>query len=227
MRRSYLISSIVIFLVAVAGCGLLPEQPLPPKPLAAPIHPRVAFDTLVDSNPRGVRCSLSGGSGKTVTISTPRLVAMYELAAPVMIRCFADGFWTSEIGVLEGSRKALLIRIVDGEQIAITNAPTRGFNVGMGGKFPRAVTIKLFRNSFESAQKRDEYYAQHLAEISGAWKVLADQVKEECEDQALPQVGRSAMSRSELCRAGLHRLTSLEKADLQVVEQRRRRSAIP
>ena len=217
----------MVFLVTLAGCGLLPEQPIPPKPLPAPTLPRVAFDTLVDSSPRGVRCSLSGGSGKTMTISTPRLVAMHELAAPVMIRCFADGFWTSEIGVLEGSRKALLIRIVDGEQIAIANSSTRGFNVGMGGKFPRAVTVKLLRNSFESALERDEYYAQHLAEVAGAWKALAEQAKDQCKDEALPQVGLSSVSLSELCRAALYRLARLEKADLQVIEQHRRRSAIP
>jgi len=227
MRHGLFTWLAIAALAALAGCGVVPEKPIPAKHLPPPKPPRVAFNTLIDSEPRGVRCNVTGESGRTMTVTTPRLVALYRLGDPVRLRCFAEGYWTVEHGILEGTARALLIRLSDGEQVTPAHAPVRGGEVGRGGEFPRAVTVTLRLNAFDGAEARDAYYAQQLHEAAAGWDTLAKRANVECKYGDVPQDGRSKVSLPDLCRDGLRLLEELKRTDLQEIEQQRRRSTIP
>lgn len=218
--RSKILFPSLLFLLGLSACET-------PKPLPVPIPPRVAFDTLIVSDPNGVRCNVAGKTGATMTVTTPRLIPISKIGAPVTIRCFAQGYWTEQVTVLPGSRKALLTRALDGEQITPSNAPVRGTQVGPGGEFPREIKITMRRDAFESAAERDTYYAEQLHRVAAGWLLLITQARAECDAGAVPQQGRTKVTLPTICRDGLHRMDAMKKAELQLVEQRRRRSRIP
>jgi hypothetical protein len=198
-----------------------------PRPLPVPIPPKVAFDTLIISDPDALRCNVASGTGAAMTVTTPRLIPISELVAPVTVRCFAQGYWADQITILPGSRKPLLIRVVNGEQITPANAPVRGEQVGPGGEYPRAVKITLRRDAFESTAARDTYYAEQLHRVARNWTVLVAKAKAECEAGVVSQQGRTAVALPKICRDGLRRLKVLKNGALQLVEQQRRRSRTP
>ena len=208
-------------MVAFTGCAA------PPRPLPPPKLPKVAFDTLITSRPDAVRCTVNGASGTSMTVTTPRLVPMAALGDPVQVRCFADGYWKTAFNVFAGSRRPLLVRVLAGEQISPANAPVRGTGVGPGGEFPREVTIILRRRGFDTPAARDRYYAQQIRDAQAAWDPLIAKARSECGDPKISQKGRTAVSLPAACRDGLQRLRDLKRADLQLIEQQRRRSAIP
>lgn len=221
-RRAISLPAITMAVIGVLiGCASEP-RPLPPPKL-----PKVEFDTLISSRPDAVRCNVNGRSGKSLTVTTPRLVSLTKLKAPVRIRCFAEGYWNGETTILAGSRGPLLIRALDGEQIKPGFASVRGSEVGPGGEFPREVTVTLRRDMFESPTSRDLYYAEQLSDAMAAWQSLIDRARSECATTQISQKGRSAVSRPIACRDGLRRLQDLQRADLQLIEQQRRRSTIP
>ena len=195
-----------------------------PAPLPVPTPPKVVFDTLITSQPDGLRCNVTGTHGQTQTVTTPRLVSMSELGGPVKIRCFAENFWTEQVAVSAGSRKPLLVRATEGEKITPANAAVRGPDVGPGGEFPRQVTVTLHRNAFKSATERDSYYAKQIRRLAKDWVRLMALAKSECESSVISQKGRSAVSLPTVCREGLQRLEARKRAEMQVVEQQRRRS---
>lgn len=198
-----------------------------PKPLPVPTPPKVAFDTLIISDPDSLRCNVAGGTGAAMTVTTPRLIPISELGAPVTIRCFAQGYWTDQVTILTGSRKPLLNCVVNGEQITPANAPVRGKAVGPGGEYPREVKVTLRRDAFETAAARDIYYAEQLHRVARSWTLLIDQARTECEAGVVSQKGRTAVALPRICREGLRRLDVLKKGALQRVEQQRRRSNTP
>ncbi len=221
-RKTALCAALIATMVAACADGR--PRPLPDRP---PVAPRVAYESLIVSDPDGIRCNVTGKSGAAITVTTPRLVPMHRFKAPVAIRCFAEGYWTEQVSVLPGSKEPLLIRVLQGELITPSNAPVRGGQIGPGGEFPREVKITLRRDSFESPAARDAYYATELDRIIQDWSTLIARAQSECDTEAVSQAGGSALSRPKACRDGLRRLEGLRNAELQLVEQRRRRSRIP
>jgi hypothetical protein len=207
-------------LVGIAGCAA-------PKPLPVPTPPKVAYGTLIVSEPDSLRCNISGKSSTPTTITTPRVVYISKIGAPATIRCFAPGYWTEQVTVLPGSKKPLLVRVLNGEQITPTNGPIRGRNFGPGGEFPRRINIRLRRDAFETATERDTYYAGQLRHAAELWASFVTAARLECESGAVSQKGRTPVSLPTTCREGLRRLVALEKGELQLIEQQRRRSRIP
>jgi hypothetical protein len=218
--RSKILFPFLALLPALSACTA-------PKPLPVPVPPKVAFSTLIVSDPTSVRCNVSGKSGTAMTITTPRLIPISKLGAPITIRCFSPGYWTEQVTILAGSKKPLLTRVINREQITPDNAPVRGKSVGPGGEFPREVTVTLRRDAFESTAARDAYYAEHLHRVAERWSRLIAQARTECEDGVVSQKGRSAVALPELCREGFRRLDVMKEGELQLVEQQRRRSGIP
>lgn len=210
--------------LCLAGCGEPRPMPLPERP---PVAPKVAFESLIASDPDAIRCNVTGKAGEAMTITTPRLVPLYRFKRPATIRCFAQGYWTEQVTVLPGSKQPLLIRALEGEIITPANASVRGKLLGRGGDFPREVKVTLRRDVFESASERDAYYAKQLTRITEDWANLLERAKAECAAGAVSQAGGSAVSKPTACRDGLRRLTDLRNAELRRVEQQRRRSRIP
>lgn len=210
--------------IGLVACASDEPRPLPEKP---PVAPKVAYETLIISDPDALRCNVTGGGGHAVTITTPRLVPLYRFRRPTTIRCFSQGYWTEQVGVLPGSRQPLLIRALEGELITPANASVRGKLVGPGGEFPRQIKVILRRDVFESAAERDSYYAEQLSRITEDWATLLSRAETECASGIVSQAGRSAVAKPTACQEGLHRLTGLRNAELQRVEQQRRRSRIP
>lgn len=189
--------------------------------------PKVAFESLIISDPDGLRCNVTGKAGAALTITTPRLVPLYRFKRPATIRCFAQGYWTEQVTILPGSKQPLLIRALEGEVITPANASVRGKLLGRGGEYPREVKVTLRRDVFESAEDRDTYYAEQLDRIAGNWASLLARAEEECADGVVSQAGGSSVAKPTACRDGLRRLTGLRNAELRRVEQQRRRSRIP
>jgi len=210
--------------LGIAGCGEPRPTPLPEKP---PVAPKVAFDSLITSDPDTLRCNVTGKAGKAMTITTPRLVPLYRFKRPATIRCFAQGYWTEQVTVLPGSKQPLLIRALDDEIITPANASVRGKLLGRGGDFPREVKVTLRRDVFESASERDTYYATQLDRIAEDWADLLARAETECAAGAVSRAGGSAVAKPTACRDGLRRLIGLRNAELRRVEQQRRRSRIP
>jgi hypothetical protein len=219
LRSKYLFLSLLLVL-AISACS-------PPAPLPVPVPPRVAFDTLIVSDPNATRCNVNGKTGATMTITTPRLVPIPELGAPVTVRCFAQGYWTEQVTILAGSKNPLLTRVARGEQITPANAPVRGGEIGPGGEYPREIKVTLRRDGFDSTDERDSYYAEQIHRVAAGWTTLIEQAKAECESNVVSQKGRTPTSLPKICRDGLRRLEVLMNGELQVVEQQRRRSRIP
>ncbi len=213
-------------LVAMMLTGCASDQPraLPDRP---PVAPQVPFDSLIVSDPDGVRCNVTGKAGYSITITTPRLVPMHRFMAPIAIRCFADGYWTEQISILPGKKQPILMRALEGEQITPSNAPVRGRQIGPGGDFPREIKVTLRRNAFESPAARDAYFAAQLDRIVADWNALIERALAECDEGTVPQAGRSPVAKPKACRDGLRRLKGFRNAELQLVEQQRRRSRIP
>ena len=210
--------------LCVAGCGGPHSRPLPDKP---PVAPRVAFETLISSDPDALRCNVTGKAGAAMTITTPRLVPLYRFKRPATIRCFAQGYWTEQVTVLPGTKQPLLIRALEGEMITPANASVRGKLLGRGGDFPREVKVTLRRDVFESATDRNTYYAEQLNRITEDWATLLGRAEAECASGAVSQAGASAVAKPTICRNGLHRLIGLRSAELRRIELQRRRSRIP
>ena len=182
---------------------------------------------MVRTAPEPQRCNVQGKSGMAMTITTPALVPVFKLGAPITIRCFAIGYWTERVAVLAGSKKPLLTRTVNGEQITPANAPIRGKNLGPGGEFPREVLVTMRRDTFNSAAERDVYYAEQLNRVEQDWVTLMEQGQAECDSGAVSQKGRTAVTLPSVCQEGLRRLKAMKGGELQLVEQQRRRSRIP
>jgi hypothetical protein len=211
---------VLVIIASVAGCTS-------PRPFPVPTPPKVTYDSLITSRPDAIRCNVNGATGKSVTVTTPRLVPLSKLGAPIVVRCLAPGYWNHQTTIIAGSRKPLLERAISGEQVSPSNASVRGPDVGPGGEFPREITVTLRRDAFDSAAERDLYYAEHIQKISLEWAGLIETAKAECSDERLSQKGRSSVSPPNVCRDGLLWLEALKRADLQLAEQQRRRSRIP
>jgi len=220
--RIGLISLLVV--LGVVGCGGSKPRPLPDRP---PVAPKVAFDSLIVSDPDGIRCNVTGKAGAAMTVTTPRLVPLHRFKRPATIRCFSQGYWTEQVTILPGSKQPLLIRALEGEVITPANASVRGKFLGRGGEYPREVKVTLRRDVFESANARDTYYAGQLDRIAEDWADLLARAETECAAGVVSQAGGSAVAKPTACRDGLRRLVGLRNAELRRVEQQRRRSRIP
>lgn len=219
LRSKFLFPSLLV-LLSLSACAA-------PNPLPVPTPPKVAFSTMVVSDPDSVRCNVSGKTGSAMTVTTPRLIPVSKLGAPIKVRCFAQGYWTEQVTILPGSKKPLLTRVLEGEQTTPANAPVRGSAVGPGGEFPRRVTVTLRRDAFESSTARDSYYAEQLYRVAEAWASLISHARAECEGGSVSQKGRTSVALPTICRDGLWRLEAMKKGALQLIEQQRRRSRIP
>jgi hypothetical protein len=196
-------------------------------PLPAPPKPKVDIKTLVDTKPRGARCTITGKNGGTRVFSPPALVSLYQYHPPIRIDCRGAGAWDMRETVFAGTNRPLIQRLLAGEMLSLAASGARGSDIGPGGEYPSQIVIVMPPDRFSTPQERDQAYAALAQEVTIGWDAVSREVRRECRRGLVPKTGESLVSLPDACRKAYKRLDELLAADLQRLEILRRGSMVP
>jgi len=148
MMKLRIITALAVTL-AVAACSdpPPPSGAFPPNPERGDALPV----TLVDTVPTGQRCTVTGGKSPPLTLTTPRLVALYEYGANPVIDCFGEGFYRQRKAAHPNKSMRLSERMTLPGAIDPAFAPYPARETKSGpGDFPPWIRLRLQRNSVTS-----------------------------------------------------------------------------
>ena len=198
-----------------------PSGAFPPNPERADALPV----TLIDTVPAGQRCTITGGKSPPLTLTTPRLVALYEYGDNPVIDCFGEGFFRHRKAAHPNKSMRLSERMTLPGAIDPAFAPYPARETKSGtGDFPPWIRLRLQRNSFTSIAERDRYYAAEAQWISAAWDAIESRLKQDCQSRVTQTQGLILLDAQ--CKKAFRTLAERRAADRATVEINRRQSTI-
>lgn len=223
MMNLRIIASLAVTLFVAAACAASspPSGSFPPNPLRADAAPL----TLIDTVPTGQRCIVTGGNAQPLAVTTPRLVALHEFGDTPVIDCFGDGFLRQRKALQVSKSERLAVRMTRPGAIDPAFAPDpKQEGSSAPGSFPAWVRIRLQRNSFDTIEERDRYYAAEARWIAAAWDAIEGRLKQECQSRLTQTKGLILLDQQ--CKKALRALADRRAADRATVEVNRRQSTI-
>lgn len=211
-----------ILLLAACSSDPPPSGKLPPNP------PRKVVEalTLIDTEPTGLRCVVSGGDAPPLAVTTPRLVALSQFGREPVVDCFADGYFRIRKAVPARPPENIVARLSMPGMVDPAFGPDqKAKQVGAGMVFPQWVRINLQENSFQTAAERDRYYAAEAIRIQQAWGEVEFRLNAACNGYRKPEA-RGLILMSPECRKARRILDERRTADLTASEVNRRQSTI-
>ena len=217
------IAALALTIVMVAACGDRPPESgaFPPNPRRSDAPPL----TLVDTVPAGQRCTITGGKAPPITVTTPRLIALYEYGKNPVIDCFGEGYFRQRKAMQINKPGPMAERMVLPGAVdpAFAPYPKQAESAG-GADFPSWIRIRLHRNSFNTISERDQYYADEMQWTAEAWDSIESRLKQEC--QSRPSQAQGLIVMDAQCKKALRVLAERRAADRASVEVNRRQSTI-
>lgn len=213
--------AVILFFAAACAAPPPPSGSFPANPKRADALPV----TLIDTVPTGQRCIVSGGKATPLTVTTPRLVALYAYGESPVIDCFGDGFLRQRKAVQANKSMRLAERITLPGAIdpAFAPYPERKSTSGPGD-FPKWVKIRLQQNKFDTIAERDRYYAHEALWVTAAWDAIEERLKQECQSRLTQARGLILLDAQ--CKEAFRALADRRAADRATVEVNRRQSTI-
>lgn len=213
--------AVTLFLTAACADPPPPSGSFPPNPKLDDALPV----TLIDTVPTDQRCIVTGGKSPPLTVTTPRLVALYKYGDNPVIDCFGDGFLRQRKALHINKNIRLADRMTQPGTIDPAFAPYPKREKSSGpGDFPPWVRIRLQRNSFDTIAERDQYYAAEARWIDAAWDAIEDRLKQECQSRRSQAQGLILLDMQ--CKKAFRTLAERRAADRATVEVNRRQSTI-
>ena len=212
----------LIFFIA-AGCAALRPQSgaFPPNPQRGNAAPA----TLIDTVPTGHRCIVTGGAAQPLTLTTPRLVALYEYGDAPVIDCFGAGFLRQRKAVQMHTGAKLARRMMQTGAIDPAFGPyPKQLGSSRMGEFPAWVRIRLPRAIFDTAVERDRHYAAEARWFDQAWSDIKNRLQLECQSKQTQTRGLILLDTQ--CKNAFRALADRQAADRAAVEGNRRQSTI-
>ncbi|MGE4505932.1 MAG: hypothetical protein AB7D51_11340 [Desulfovibrionaceae bacterium] len=124
--------------------------------------------TYIETTPPGATCVLHGQDFNR-TMTTPGSINLPSEAAPVTIACSAEGYHTAS-EVMDTSADGWIIgNLIFGGVIGVVVDAARG----AGQKYPPKFELSLEPADFETAEARDDFYAQREKLVNAKWDQLA------------------------------------------------------
>ncbi len=213
--------AVTLFLAAACADPPPPSGSFPPNPKLDDALPL----TLVDTVPTGQRCIVTGGKAPPLTVTTPRLVPLYEYGDNPIVDCFGDGLLRQRKALHANKSDRLAERMTQPGAIdpAFAPYPKRAGRSGPAD-FPASVRIRLHRNQFDTITERDRYYAEEARWIDAAWDAIENRLRQECQSRLTQAQGLILLDKQ--CKKAFRALEDRRAADRATVEVNRRQSTI-
>ncbi|UUX51570.1 hypothetical protein NUH88_07690 [Nisaea acidiphila] len=185
-----------------------------------------AAQSLIDTDPSGKRCVVSGGTAAPLSLTTPRLVALSRFGTDPVVDCFADGYFRVRKAVPAIAEPLYSLRIAIPGAVDPAFGPDQKPDQGTRGKlFPQWVRIRLQENVFATEAERDRYYAAEAVRIQQAWGEVERILGRECRNQTKTEAKGLILLTPE-CRKARRILGERRDSDLAASEINRRQSTI-
>lgn len=199
-----------------------PSGKLPPNPNRTV----GAAHTLIDTDPTGKRCVISGGKAAPLSVTTPRLVDLAQFGPNPVVDCIADGHFRVRKAVPAITKPTYTARIAVQGAVDPAFGPDQKADQALSGRvYPQWVRIRLQENSFATEAERDRYYAAEAIRIQQGWGEIEQVLGRECREQPKPEA-KGLILLSPECRKARRILEERRAADLTASEVNRRQSTI-
>ncbi|WP_420403532.1 hypothetical protein [Nisaea sp.] len=209
-------------LFAACSSAPPPSGKLPPNPERKP----GAALTLIDTEPTGLRCKVSGGKAPPLAVTTPRLVSLLPFGREPVVDCFADGYFRVRKAVPARPAETIVARLSMPGMVDPAFGPDLDAEPASGGMvFPQWVRISLQESDFRTAAERDRYYAAEAIRIQQAWGAVELRLNAACDGYRKPEA-KGLILMSPECRKARRILDERRSADLSASEVNRRQSTI-
>lgn len=209
---------LIVCCVCFSGCGILTSGLIETNYLSK--------QTYLTSFPEKTKCTITGNSEETMSATTPVLLNFSNLSEPIKIACTHNGYWTSNILLEPTYEKTLANRLIGRENITILNGSYNEADLGPQYRLPRKLHIVLRRNTFDTSEAKNSYYADEMLYAKKAWGLLFNDLLLVCKKQNEMQPPSTGNLSNSHCRFATKRLKMFMRNDLIKIEQERRRSSV-
>ncbi|WP_461211281.1 hypothetical protein [Desulfocurvus sp. DL9XJH121] len=195
----YLAVFLLLFLVVLSGC-------------ASVVSDNKSV-TYIETDPENVRCELHG-QDFVRKITAPGSISLPSEAAPIIIACKTDGYYTTTQEIDTKMDGWIFGNIIFGGIIGGVIDVARG----AGQKFPSRVSIILDPKVFPSQYEKNEWYNNRKSSVEKKWNDIISRINKQCakEKEENNSVGYS----SEDCEKRMLEAEEKKKNELEIIENR-------
>ena len=182
--------------------------------------------TFITSNQTNLLCEYDGANTTVRRTEVPHFINLSILKLPIKVKCSKENYWDKVIVLTTLRTFNLLERLTLGQNVTAQNSNYNRASVGPLSGLPRKLHIVLRKNSFESADERDLYYAEEAKFTRENWDAVASKINKNCQIKTSNHVKLPLNDDYIACQKANGKIQKLLKDDLMKLEVERRGSLI-